>query len=135
MVAPSTGDAGNVIVTAADVVLHLTKSFTAAVYADVVIAVTCNPVTIVDHDALDPSVVKYFPLLLVCVGNVIGGADDTHVVPLLVSKLPEVPGATACNALVPFPNNTLLAVNVVEPVPPLATANVALSPAAVPEVS
>jgi hypothetical protein len=59
---------------------------------------------------------------------------EAHVVPSEVSTLPEVPGATACTAEVPLPSSTLLAVSVVAPVPPLATARVALSPAAVPEV-
>jgi hypothetical protein len=41
--------------------------------------------------------------------------------------LPEVLGATACGALVPLPNNTLLAVNVVDPVPPLPTGRVSVT--------
>jgi hypothetical protein len=63
------------------------------------------------------------PLLLVCDGNVIGAAADTQVDPLLVRILPFVPGATTCNALVPLPNRTLLAVNEVAPVPPTETGN------------
>ena len=47
-------------------------------------------------------------------------ACDTQVVPLLANKLPEVPGATNATLLVPLPNITLLAVNVVRPVPPCA---------------
>ena len=38
------------------------------------------------------------------------------------------PGATACNALVPLPNKTLLAVKVAAPVPPLATGKVPVTP-------
>ncbi len=53
-----------------------------------------------------------------------GGVVDVHVVPLLTSTLPAVPGATVWNALVPFPSNTALAENVVPPVPPLATGSV-----------
>ena len=52
------------------------------------------------------------------------GAVDCHVVPLDVNTLPDVLGATACNADVPLPSNTLLAVNVGRPVPPLPTATV-----------
>ena len=122
-IAPLTGDTGSVTLNAPAVVLALTKSYASAVYVAVLAAVTFSPAFKVAHDALVPSVVKNFPLLLVCVGNVIGGDDDTQVVPLLVSKLPEVPGATACSAEVPLPNNTLLAVNVVAPVPPFATLN------------
>ena len=48
--------------------------------------------------------------------------------PLEVRTLPLVPGATACNAEVPLPSKTLLAVNVVEPVPPFATPNVPVTP-------
>ena len=48
----------------------------------------------------------------------------TQVLPLDVSTLPEVPGAIACNALVPFPNKTPLTASVAAPVPPLATAKV-----------
>lgn len=43
--------------------------------------------------------------------------------PLDVSKLPEVLGATKVGAEVPLPRITLLAVNVVKLVPPLATGN------------
>ena len=53
---------------------------------------------------------------------VLGGAALVHVVPLDVSTLPDVPGATACSVEVPLPSRTLLAVNDVEPVPPFATA-------------
>ena len=52
------------------------------------------------------------------------GAVDCHVVPLLVSTLPLVLGATKVGADVPLPKMTLLAVRVVRLVPPLATANV-----------
>ena len=52
------------------------------------------------------------------------GAALVHVVPLDVRTLPLVLGATACNAPVPFPSRTLLAVNDVAPVPPLATPRV-----------
>jgi hypothetical protein len=45
-------------------------------------------------------------------------------VPLDVSTLPFVPGATNNGADVPLPRMTLLAVKVDAPVPPLATAKV-----------
>lgn len=51
------------------------------------------------------------------------GAVLDHVVPLLVKILPDVLGATKETADVPLPKTTLLAVNVVAPVPPLATGN------------
>ena len=53
-----------------------------------------------------------------------GGAADVQVVPLEISILPVVPGATACKALVPLPNKTLLSVRVAAPVPPLFTGRV-----------
>ena len=56
------------------------------------------------------------------------GAVDCHVVPLLVSTLPDVLGATACKADVPLPSKTLFAVRVAEPVPPLATGSVPVTP-------
>ena len=49
------------------------------------------------------------------------GAVEAHVVPLLVSTLPEVLGATKVGADVPLPKMTLLAVRVVRLVPPFAT--------------
>jgi hypothetical protein len=49
---------------------------------------------------------------------------DVQVVPLEVNIFPAVPGATTCNADVPFPKRTLLAAKVVDPVPPAATGNV-----------
>jgi hypothetical protein len=52
------------------------------------------------------------------------GVADVQVVPFEVSKLPAVPGATNKGADVPLPKMTLFAVNVVAPVPPLATARV-----------
>jgi hypothetical protein len=52
------------------------------------------------------------------------GAALVHVVPLDVSTLPDVPGATACRADVPLPSSTLFSVNDVAPVPPFATGNV-----------
>jgi len=85
-----------------------------------------NEIGIVPQVAVDPSVVRNLPLLLVCVGSVIGAAADTQVDPLLVRILPFVPGATTCNALVPLPNRTLLAVNEVDPVPPLPTGKIPL---------
>ena len=48
-------------------------------------------------------------------------AVDCHVVPLEVSTLPEVLGATKVGADAPLPKMTLLAVRVVRLVPPLAT--------------
>ena len=67
---------------------------------------------------------------MVCafVGPVAAGVDETHVVPLLVRILPEVPGATTCKAEVPLPSNTLLAVRLDAPVPPLATPRVPVTP-------
>ena len=52
------------------------------------------------------------------------GAALAHVVPLLVSTLPFVPGATVVTALVPLPSSTLFAARDVAPVPPLATGSV-----------
>ena len=51
------------------------------------------------------------------------GAVEAHVVPLLVSTLPELLGATNVGADAPLPKMTLLAVRVVRLVPPLATGN------------
>ena len=51
-------------------------------------------------------------------------AVDCHVVPLLVSKLPDVLGATNKGDDVPLPNMTLLAVRVVRFVPPFAMGSV-----------
>jgi hypothetical protein len=61
------------------------------------------------------------------------GADDgaaalVHVDPFEVSTLPDVPGATACRADVPFPSSTLFAVRDAAPVPPFATGNVPVTP-------
>jgi hypothetical protein len=47
-----------------------------------------------------------------------------QVVPLLVSRLPDAPGATKLGVLVPLPRMTLFAVSVVSPVPPDATPKV-----------
>lgn len=52
------------------------------------------------------------------------GVLDCQVVPLLVSTLPLVLGATKVGADVPLPKMTLLAVSVVRLVPPLATGRV-----------
>jgi hypothetical protein len=52
------------------------------------------------------------------------GVVLVQVVPSLVKPLPLAPGATVCKALVPLPSRTLLAVKVVEPVPPAATGSV-----------
>jgi len=60
---------------------------------------------------------------LVTVPEVAGAVDD-HVVPLLVSTLPDVLGATKVGADAPLPKMTLLAVRVVRLVPPLATETV-----------
>ena len=62
------------------------------------------------------------------------GVVDAQVVPFDVSTLPDVPGATTCTAEVPLPSNTLLTVKLVAPVPPLATATVPVTLAAVPVV-
>lgn len=62
------------------------------------------------------------------------GAVLCQVVPLLVRTLPEVLGATKVGLLVPLPRMTLFAVSVASPVPPEATASVALKPAAVPVI-
>ena len=56
------------------------------------------------------------------------GAVDCHVVPLLVSTLPDVLGATNKGELVPLPKITLLAVRVARLVPPLATGSVPVTP-------
>ena len=53
---------------------------------------------------------------------------DDHVVPLLVSTLPEVPGATNATAEVPLPRSTLFAAKVAAPVPPLPTGSVPVTP-------
>jgi hypothetical protein len=47
-----------------------------------------------------------------------------QVVPLLVSRLPLLPGATKLGVEVPLPRMTLFAVNVPKPVPPFATVKV-----------
>ena len=52
------------------------------------------------------------------------GVVDCQVVPFEVRTLPDVLGATTCTADVPLPKITLLAVMLVAPVPPLATAKV-----------
>lgn len=51
-----------------------------------------------------------------------------------MSTLPKVPGATTCTAEVPLPKMTLLVVKDVAPVPPLTTATVPVTLAAVPVV-
>jgi len=56
------------------------------------------------------------------------GAVDCHVVPLLVSTLPDVLGATNKGELVPLPKITLLAVSVARLVPPFATGSVPVTP-------
>lgn len=56
------------------------------------------------------------------------GVLDCQVVPLLVSTLPLVLGATKVGADVPLPRMTLLAVSVVRLVPPLATGRVPVTP-------
>ena len=56
------------------------------------------------------------------------GAVDCHVVPLLVSTLPDVLGATNKGDDVPLPNMTLLAVRVARLVPPFATGSVPVTP-------
>jgi hypothetical protein len=63
-----------------------------------------------------------------------GGAPLVQVVPFEVSTFPDVPGATKFTAVVPLPMTTLFAVKVVLPVPPLATATVPVTFAAVPVV-
>ena len=92
--------------------------------------VTVPPVSVSGFDALDG--VMVCAAVKVLAPSVAPAAADTHVVPLLVSTLPLVPGATNCTAEVPLPRRTLLAVRVVAPVPPLATASVADNPADVP---
>jgi hypothetical protein len=56
------------------------------------------------------------------------GTVLTQVVPLLDSTLPLVLGATNWTADVPLPSITLLAVSVANPVPPLVTGNVPVTP-------
>lgn len=58
----------------------------------------------------------------------VAGAVDTQLVPLLVSRLPDVLGATNVGADAPLPRITLLAVRVVRLVPPLATGSVPVTP-------
>ena len=60
---------------------------------------------------------------LVTVPEVAGAVLD-QVVPLEVSTLPDVLGATNKGVDVPLPNMTLLAVRVARLVPPLATGKV-----------
>lgn len=55
-----------------------------------------------------------------------GTEELAHVVPLLTSALPLVPGATNWTALVPLPRITLLAVSVDAPVPPMETGRIPL---------
>ena len=57
----------------------------------------------------------------------VAGAVLAQVVPLLVSTLPLVLGATKVGADAPLPRMTLLAVSVFRLVPPLATASVPAS--------
>jgi hypothetical protein len=54
-------------------------------------------------------------------------AVEVQVVPSDVSKLPDVPGATAVTALVPFPIKTAFAVKVAAPVPPFVAPTVPVS--------
>jgi hypothetical protein len=60
-------------------------------------------------------------------------AAEVQVVPLEVNRLPDVPGATASNALVPLPIKTLFKVREDDPVPPSATAR-SVMPVIVPPV-
>jgi hypothetical protein len=54
--------------------------------------------------------------------TVVAGVVLAQAVPLDVNRLPEAPGATASNALVPLPIKTLFKVREDDPVPPSATA-------------
>jgi hypothetical protein len=65
--------------------------------------------------------------------TIAAGAVLAQVVPLDVNKFPEVLGATANKAPVPFPINTLFKVREDEPVPPSATAR-SVMPVIVPPV-
>jgi hypothetical protein len=65
--------------------------------------------------------------------TIAAGAVLAQVVPLDVNKFPEVLGATASNALVPFPIKTLFKVREDDPVPPSATAR-SVIPVIVPPV-
>ena len=56
------------------------------------------------------------------------GAVEAQVVPFEVNTLPVVPGATTCKAEPLLPNKTLFTANVVEPVPPLPTGSVPVTP-------
>jgi hypothetical protein len=58
------------------------------------------------------------------------GAELAQAVPVLVSTLPEVLGATNWTADVPLPITTLLAVRVVAPVPPFVTGRTPETPLA-----
>jgi len=72
--------------------------------------------------------IKLSIVALACDTPEAAGAVDAHVVPFDVNTLPEEPGATTCNADVPLPKMTLLAVRVVAPVPPLPTGRVPVTP-------
>ncbi len=65
--------------------------------------------------------------------TVVAGVALAQVVPLDVNRLPEAPGATASNALVPLPIKTLFKVREDDPVPPSATAR-SVIPVIVPPV-
>ena len=89
----------------ADTVVTSAASFRTIALADDVPENVCVPVKVLFAEVLNPA----------------AGVVDAHVVPLLVSTLPDDPGATTCTADVPLPKMTLLAVKLVAPVPPLAT--------------
>ena len=89
----------------ADTVATSAASFKTVAIADDVPLKVCVPVQVLLADKDTPA----------------AGVVDCQVVPLEVSTLPVVPGATTCTAEVPLPNMTLLAVKLVAPVPPDAT--------------
>ena len=90
--------------------------------SNTVIAVMVAPYEL--SELMPPHAAKYAwaRAHLIFVGIVAAaGAVELHVVPFDVSTLPLVLGATTCNALVPLPSSTLLAVSEVLPVPPFST--------------
>jgi hypothetical protein len=78
--------------------------------------------------------VLFVPAWASAVEAMVGAGDAAlvQVVPFEVSTFPSVPGATKLTVDVPLPSKTLFAVSVVRPVPPLATATVPVTFAAVP---
>ena len=89
----------------AEIVVTSAASFRTIAWAEDVPLKVCVPVQVLLADKDTPA----------------AGVVDCQVVPLEVSTLPVVPGATTWTADVPLPKMTLLAVKLVAPVPPDAT--------------